>query len=438
MGILDKPVTPASLGVVPKWKPNTAYTAGQQVVSPNNDIVSAVSTFTSGATYNAGNWNFTSSFIVSGLAGREKNDAGIAKSLQPFHAALAKRNTGTPVDMMMIGNSIVEGRGQTLMSRRLTNRFLEEMRRKYQPAGIVGGIGYTPAVLPSSPVAAGGTITDSPLSYAGTPLLTNLEYGLAQANVWLQTVSQSVTFTFTGTAVDIFWARTSGTGTFSYAVDGGATTNVNTNGTPNSGGKTTRVGGLTAGSHTITCTYVTGGPVVIEGFMPFNGDEAAGIRMWNGGHGGWLSGDFINAGRATWIDTVGTAQPSLVALCLVLNDYAGNITSATFKSNIQTLMTNIKAKCTKPPTFLLFIEPGRGDTTSPLEPYPNYVDKLYEIAASDPTVMVLDMYRRLGITPVTGITNANSGGLIHADKVHFSDFGAQWAADMMAAVASPN
>lgn len=56
MGILDAPITPASLGVVPKWKANTAYTAGQQVVSPNGDIVSAITTFTSGATYNAANW----------------------------------------------------------------------------------------------------------------------------------------------------------------------------------------------------------------------------------------------------------------------------------------------------------------------------------------------------------------------------------------------
>jgi len=39
------------------------------------------------------------------------------------------------------------------------------------------------------------------------------------------------------------------------------------------------------------------------------------------------------------------------------------------QSNIQTLMTNISAKCTTPPTILIIIEPGRGDTTSPLEPY---------------------------------------------------------------------
>jgi len=63
---------------------------------------------------------------------------------------------------------------------------------------------------------------------------------------------------------------------------------------------------------------------------------------------------------------------------------------------------------------------------------------MYEIGAADPSVMILDLYRRLGIIPVTGINNTSSGGLIITDKVHFSDFGAQWAADMIAAVASPN
>jgi hypothetical protein len=47
---------------VPKWKANTAYTAGQQVVSPNGDIVSAVATFTSGGAYSAANWTLSTTF----------------------------------------------------------------------------------------------------------------------------------------------------------------------------------------------------------------------------------------------------------------------------------------------------------------------------------------------------------------------------------------
>jgi lysophospholipase L1-like esterase len=43
-------------GYAPQWKPSTAYTAGQSVVNPYGDVVSAVAAFTSGASYNPANW----------------------------------------------------------------------------------------------------------------------------------------------------------------------------------------------------------------------------------------------------------------------------------------------------------------------------------------------------------------------------------------------
>ena len=42
---------------VPFWKASTAYTAGQRVVAPNGDVVSAKASFTSGSSYTAANWN---------------------------------------------------------------------------------------------------------------------------------------------------------------------------------------------------------------------------------------------------------------------------------------------------------------------------------------------------------------------------------------------
>src|SRR5213595_3823864 len=63
MGILD-PITPASInsGYLPKWKPNTAYSAGFAVLSPSGDVVTAKTGFTSGSTYSASNWNLSSSY----------------------------------------------------------------------------------------------------------------------------------------------------------------------------------------------------------------------------------------------------------------------------------------------------------------------------------------------------------------------------------------
>lgn len=61
------PVTAAELNrieagvsaAVPKWQPNTAYTAGDPVVNPTGQLVTANASFTSGATYSAGNWTVT-------------------------------------------------------------------------------------------------------------------------------------------------------------------------------------------------------------------------------------------------------------------------------------------------------------------------------------------------------------------------------------------
>ena len=53
----NKPVSTAQADLfVPRFKPSTAYIAGQQVVSQTNDVVAALANFTSTASYNAANW----------------------------------------------------------------------------------------------------------------------------------------------------------------------------------------------------------------------------------------------------------------------------------------------------------------------------------------------------------------------------------------------
>lgn len=52
-------------GLLPKWKPNTAYTTGDQVVNPDGDTVTRTTPGTSGASYTATNW--TSSPTVAAV-----------------------------------------------------------------------------------------------------------------------------------------------------------------------------------------------------------------------------------------------------------------------------------------------------------------------------------------------------------------------------------
>lgn len=52
---------------VPRWKPNTQYAAGEQVIAPNNNIVSAVQAFWSTATYNEANWVLSDAYAPKSI-----------------------------------------------------------------------------------------------------------------------------------------------------------------------------------------------------------------------------------------------------------------------------------------------------------------------------------------------------------------------------------
>lgn len=47
------------------WAPSTAYTSGQVVVTPNGDLATATSSFTSGATFTASNWHVNAAPLQS-------------------------------------------------------------------------------------------------------------------------------------------------------------------------------------------------------------------------------------------------------------------------------------------------------------------------------------------------------------------------------------
>jgi hypothetical protein len=49
---------------VPKWKATTAYLAGDKVLSPAGDVVSAKVDFTSGASYSSTDWNLSTSYAT--------------------------------------------------------------------------------------------------------------------------------------------------------------------------------------------------------------------------------------------------------------------------------------------------------------------------------------------------------------------------------------
>jgi hypothetical protein len=99
---------------VPRWAPTTTYTLGQQVVSPNNDVVSAIAGFTSEASYVPANWAVSSTYVpmVTGLAGTGATDM---QSL--IQAALTAAAPGATVRLPGINQTYMIASGLTIPSR---------------------------------------------------------------------------------------------------------------------------------------------------------------------------------------------------------------------------------------------------------------------------------------------------------------------------------
>ncbi|WXW93162.1 esterase [Arthrobacter phage BrayBeast] len=418
---LDK--TEAATTYVPKWKANTAYIAGQAVLTPTGDTVTAKVAFTSGATYNAANWNYSPTYLAATPVGVEMLRTVDSPALRVFHAALANREAA-PCDIVFVGDSNMEGEGSDLVRKRWQSRALESLRARFPVYGgtPTGGLNYYPGKYYT-------TTLPQPWTYVGSPGADN-NYGLGLRNVSLST-GQSMSITVTGTSFKILYAKAGGTGTFSYQVDGGATTNINSNnGGAASGDGISASINLGGGSHTINIAYVSGGPAYINGIVVFDGDENKGIRGWDSAHYGYMTSSYNNAATQPFHQFV-NIQPSLVVLGLTTNDYGSQVAPATHLANLQSLITKIKAKCTIAPSIVLLGMFKRGTVTESVAPYQSYIDNLYTIAASDSSCTVLDMTKRMQAA------TDNSLGLYLPDGIHINNKGHAMMGDIVAGFLAP-
>jgi lysophospholipase L1-like esterase len=409
--------------VVPKWKANTAYAAGDPVLTPTGDTVTAKVSFTSGSTFSAANWNYSPTYLAATPVGVEMLRTVDSPALRVFHAALANREAA-PCDIVFVGDSNMEGEGADLVRKRWQTRALESLRARFPVYGgtPTGGLNYYPGKYYT-------TTLPQPWTYVGSPGADN-NYGLGLRNVSLST-GQSMSITVTGTSFKILYAKAGGTGTFSYQVDGGATTNINSNnGGAASGDGISASINLGGGSHTINIAYVSGGPAYINGIVVFDGDENKGIRGWDSAHYGYMTSSYNNAATQPFHQFV-NIQPSLVVLGLTTNDYGSQVAPATHLANLQSLITKIKAKTTIAPSIVLLGMFKRGTVTESVAPYQSYIDNLYTIAASDSSCTVLDMTKRMQAA------TDNSLGLYLPDGIHINNKGHAMMGDIVAGFLAP-
>lgn len=373
-------------------------------------------------------------------------DARKTALLRPFYAKLAVRDT-TPVDWVAFGDSTTEGARQTSPQTRWVGRALKQLRQRMVQAP-VGGFGYVPCwystgdMQDTSPSAfwRSGAPTSASLSSA-----TRGNYGLARRSLAMSgsTSDKSVlTLTsgtvYASTAVDLFYARanTPTSGLDVYLDDIQLTSIVTqiTAGQEFAGAKY-RISGLAAGDHVIEAR-ATGQVAYFEGWMLYNGDETAGIRLWEAGASGsttlWhAQASVAGKGSPTFVysyDNLTAIQPCLVTVMLGINDYWQSTqqqTPAEYATNLTQIIANIRGACTVDPAIVLMTQWERGNVgTTPPHAWSEYTAALYGVVAADNGVLLFDGGKRFPTGPATTAYN-----LMFGDLIHINDTGGGYLAD---------
>ncbi|MGB3329708.1 MAG: SGNH/GDSL hydrolase family protein, partial [Thermomicrobiales bacterium] len=340
--------------------------------------------------------------------------ASVADSRTPlrrFHRALARVDS-EPCDVLVIGDSISEGLQASSRASRYIRRLLAGLRASYQPSGVAGGEGYLPVFYQ-------GATPTTVFAKTGTP--TASTYGLGRRSFFLNAAGQKLAATgLQATGFDVFYTKSTG-GTFSWSVDGGAPTNVVVNGST-SDGNVVQIRNLAAGAHSIELGWVSG-TAGVDGVMVYNGDEAAGVRLWDGARAGSTAAFFL--ANTTWMDCIATIQPDLVLIYLGTNDRgADNTLPATYRASMETLIADVRAKCVTRPSIVLVNPVTTGGQAT--YPWADYQQQIRDLVVADGDLALFDAGDRFGL-------NAWDAGadLLNIDKTHWSDAGHQFASNAL-------
>jgi GDSL-like Lipase/Acylhydrolase family len=363
--------------------------------------------------------------------------ANQAQALTPFRTALANRQFAR-CDVACLGDSITEGQHATAIAFRWVNEAATEIRTRYptpSALGTGGGRGFIGCTQ------TGESSFPWPTTKAGSPTIVNqgpkAGDGSSAAAFQLNATGQSFTFALNGDSADIMWVQVGFGGTFSYQVDSGSTTNQSTNGGSTQDGKITHVSLGSAGSHTLKLAWVSGNATV-DGVIEYNGDYTSGIQFHDCGHYGWTTTSWVTALASGTVAgpaaAIAALTPNAIIITLGVNDQFANTSPATFQTNLQTIITDLKAQLSAPyPSFILQMLPPREGQSGYTYPWPQYVQAAWNVAAADTSgpnnvsiVSVLDWTQG----PLAPGADQDVYGIWQSgDNVHPSNLGHQLIAD---------
>ncbi len=359
-----------------------------------------------------------------------------SQAMQPWFAGLANRHY-TRANVVCLGDSITEGQGATAVDYRWVARLRDQLRAKFPTTGLSGGGRGFLGARNSGEVSFAW-----PAQYTGSPG-TGATLGPKSSFAQLNASGQTITYSLTGDSADIMWAQAAFGGTFSWKVDGGSATNVSTNGGSTLDGKITHISLGSTGAHTLTLTWVSGNSNV-DGVVEYNGDYSTGLQVHDAGHYGWQSTNWTSVLASSTGAAAGIAalSPKLIIIALGVNDQFAGVAPATFQSNLQTIITGLRAAQSSPyPSIVLCMYPPRQGQSGYTYPWSQYVDAAWTVAGADTggvdgTSLVTVLDSTLG-PRVTGADSDVYGIWKSGDLTHPSNIGHSMFGDVIANFISP-
>lgn len=306
--------------------------------------------------------------------------------LKNWRNAQNRLNNGenTIFNINFIGDSITDGIGSgTTCAQIDQNSFVGLLRTKLQNKYGDTGFGFVNTMLHTG----GSPITDGPTwAFSGGILGDyNLSYGVDTMCWRSTTVGDTATLNFNGNGIVILTSAWTNGASFNYSIDGGNAVTVTPYSSTNNQCYPTVISGLSDGDHSIVITKLNTASFYLIGAYPLKGTK--GMRINNMG----------KRGAVVYYATVAGALPSefsywgpvLSVLTYSANDYIGSTNVASFKSSMQTLITEAK----KYGDVLLL--PIGLNPTSYSPPLSSYVNAMKDLAISNNCVFI-DMYRKWG------------------------------------------
>lgn len=262
-------------------------------------------------------------------------------------------------------------------------------------------------------------------SYETTPKgkgvnLRSVVSSSAGANIVIETVTLEKTVAKFDSYKILYW-KTSGGGTFSYKVDGGAATNVSTNASDGVG-VVSISSGLTYGQHTITLANVSG-TVELLGVILYR-KNTAGVMVHKAARGGLAIKDVYDADSLTFVQNLRAFNPHLIIVEGGTNDNAAGTSIANFRLYYQSMINRIKAAANR----------GASDeipiilcSTPDISTYYGYADpRLYDEVIRELAWKNNCMFFDLrGVVREMEKTEGQPNQIYSGDNVHLSERGAR-------------